>query len=137
MPLIKPEVQKVLRKAGLKEPESEKLSVNENLDIAGLSNEAIAEELTRLALNSNNEALKLRALETALKVRGALKEAETALPQFTIIIQNSDNSTVEHHGINPIVFPRQSLKNMPACYTETSEAGSESDSESDDEEIIQ
>lgn len=111
MPLIKPEVQKILREAGLeKEPRTKPNgTVDENLSLAGLSNESIAEELTHLALNSSNESLRLRALETALKVRGALKETPPVLPSFTIVIQNSSPDLAKTGGVNPILIPRQSL----------------------------
>ena len=108
VPLIKPEVQKMLREAGL-DKSNEQGSVDENLNAAGLSNEALAEELTHLALNSNNEALRLRALETALKVRGALKDQPAILPSFTVIIQNSTPDLSKTGGVNPILLPRQSL----------------------------
>lgn len=133
MPLIKPEVQRILRKAGLKDQESENRSVDENLNLAGLSNEAIAEELTRLALNSQSESLKLRALETALKVRGALKETSQA-PQFTIIIQNADNSTSQVPEVNPILFPRQSLKNGSYLTIPVTESVTEEEDEEDEED---
>src|SRR5215475_7328318 len=113
MPIIKPEIQKVLRTAGLVEESNPQGSVDESLINAGLDNESLAEELTGLALRSNNENLRLRAIETALKVKGALKETAPQVPSFTIVIQNSPasvspdlNST---QGVNPILFPRQSL----------------------------
>lgn len=105
MPLIKPEVQKILRESGL-EPKERTGTVDEQLNVAGLSNEALADELTHLALNSSNEALRLRALETALKVRGALKEQAPVIPSFTIIIQNSSPDLSKTGGVNPILFPR-------------------------------
>jgi hypothetical protein len=110
MPLIKPEVQKILRAAGLEKaarPEDE--SLIDKLSNAGLSGDALAEELTSLALHSNNDALRLRALETVLKVKGALKEQPAQLPSFTIVIQNSSKDLSETEGVNPILFPRQSL----------------------------
>jgi hypothetical protein len=109
MPLIKPEVQRILRESGLEGSSSLKGSVDEHLNSAGLNNEALAEELTSLALNSNNEALRLRALETALKVKGALKEQTPALPSFTIVIQNSSPDLSKSGGVNPILFPRSSF----------------------------
>ena len=105
MPLIKPEIQKVLRASGLLEEKEDSLTIDESLTRAGLDASSIAEELTILALHSSNDALRLRALETALKVKGALKEQSTvALPSFNIIIQNS--STQADGGVNPILLPR-------------------------------
>lgn len=110
MPLIKPEVQKVLTKAGLLDDNSlSTKSVDENLSHHGLDNSGIAEELAGLALRSNNESLRLRALETALKVKGALRETAAQIPNFTIVIQNSSSSLDKTQGVNPIIFPRQSL----------------------------
>ncbi len=114
MPLIKPEIQKVLRQAGLEKerPElsADRSTLDSHLEQAGLDTQALAEELTGLALRSNNEALRLRALETVLKVKGALKEQPTAIPSFTIVIQNSGEDLNSTGGVNPILFPRQSLK---------------------------
>lgn len=104
MPLIKPEVQKILRAAGL-EKETSVGSASEKLSSAGLDEDRIAEELTAIATSSGNEALRLKALETALKVHGSLKDQTTAqLPSFNIIIQGSSEGS-----INPILLPRQSL----------------------------
>ena len=111
MPLIKPEIQKVLNKVGLIDDNSMSgKSIDENLNHHGLDNSSIAEELTGLALRSNNELLRLRALETALKVKGALREVAPTIPSFTIVIQNSSKSLDATQGANPILFPRQSLK---------------------------
>lgn len=110
VPLIKPEIQKVLTKAGLLDDNSlSSKSVDENLSYHGLDNSGIAEELAGLALRSNNESLRLRALETALKVKGALRETAAQIPTFTIIIQNTSKTLDTTQGVNPIIFPRQSL----------------------------
>jgi hypothetical protein len=110
MPLIKPEIQKILRAAGLeKEPGNESESLIDKLSNAGLSGDALAEEITNIALHSNNDHLRLRALETVLKVRGALKDQPPSLPSFTVVIQNSNKDLSETEGVNPILFPRQSL----------------------------
>jgi hypothetical protein len=106
MPLIKPEIQKILRESGLDKSSDRECTVDEQLNLSGLSNEAVADELSHLALNSQNEALRLRALETVLKVRGALKEQPQAVPSFTIIIQNSSPDLTKTGGVNPILFPR-------------------------------
>lgn len=113
MPIIKPEVQKVLRSAGLLPEEKSEAggTMNEGLESAGLTTEAIADELTALALRSSNEALRLRALETALKVKGALKDTPVTVPSFTVVIQtNEDHDLGQTHGVSPNLFPRQSLE---------------------------
>lgn len=113
MPIIKPEVQKILRTAGLIEDRSEisedSLNMDQQLSISGLNGESIAEELTNLALHSQNESLRLRALETALRVKGALKDQPAQLPTFNIVIQGSSTDLSKTEGVNPIIFPRQSL----------------------------
>jgi hypothetical protein len=110
MPLIKPEVQKVLKEAGLIKKDQDQIrSINETLTDSGLSDENIADELTSLALHSNNEGLRLRALETALKVKGALKETPPVIPSFTVVINNSNKDLSNTAGFNPTVFPRQSF----------------------------
>lgn len=108
MPLIKPEVQKVLKEAGLLSSKTS-TSVIEQLNDAGLTDESIAEGLSELA-NSRNETLRLRALETALKVKGALKDTPPVVPSFTVVIQNSSHDLSKTEGVNPILFPRQSFK---------------------------
>ena len=112
MPILKPEIQKVLRAAGL-EKEPLQGSASELLSAAGLSEERIAEELTEIATSSGNESLKLKALETALRVHGSLKDqAQSSIPTFNIYIHSASSSS-DTPGINPIVFPRQSLGSVP------------------------
>lgn len=127
MPLMKPEVQKVLRAAGLA-PEATKAdgrTVSEQLDAVGLSMAETLEELAIVAKSSGNDALRLRALETALKAHGALKESAPSAPSFTIVIQEAvgNNSTSPSsselnlnlpNNINPILLPRQLLKTLPS-----------------------
>lgn len=110
MPLIRPEVKRVLQEAGI-EKESTGGTISDKFAQAGLSDDDIAEQLADLAKHSNNEALKLRALETIAKIRGALKEQPQAVPSFNIIIQSSSPSS-EAPSVNPIIFPRQSLNTL-------------------------
>ncbi len=68
MPLIRPEVQQILREAGLLPEEKSKKSsdkpLSERLDAAGLSLDETLEELAIVAKTSGNEALRIRCLET-------------------------------------------------------------------------
>jgi len=127
MPLIRPEVQKVLRSAGLVGQDKElgspdgESTMSDQLTQAGLTDLSIADELKNLALHSNNEGMRLRALETALKVKGALKDQPISLPTFNIIIQSSDIDLAPTKGVNPILFPRQSLNKLSAESVESSE----------------
>ena len=115
MPLIKPEIQNILRKAGLdtsKDSAEDSESASEKLTRAGLSLDEIALKLFDLADGSGNDALRLRALETGLKVHGALKDNnQIQIPSFNIIIQSapSSSSSVKENPTNNILFPRQSL----------------------------
>lgn len=117
MPIMKPEVQRVLRAAGLK-PENKE--PKEDVTLEGqlgefLSVEETLENLASMAKNSASDAIRLRALETALKLYGALKESTPQLPHFTIIINDgsvSEKSQVQvlaktGNGVNPIFVPRQ------------------------------
>lgn len=107
MPLIKPEIQQALRVAGLLPEEKESnLSFTEQLDASGLSNVELADELVHLAKNSQNESLRLRALELAARTRGLLKDAtNTQIPNFTIVIQSGADAPLD----NPILFPRKAV----------------------------
>lgn len=105
MPIVRPEIQKVLREIGLEKAETPG-SASERLSAAGLSLDRVAENLQDLA-SSGNEAVRLKATEMALKVHGALKEQPTSsIPTFNIIITGSSQES----SVNPIVFPRQSLQ---------------------------
>jgi len=115
MPLVKPEIQKALRAAGLLKdaPAAEEGSVIEKLNNAGLSLEEVLDEYANLALRSGNEAIRARALQDILKAHGALKETTPAPPSFTIVIQPSDFSSLSAtQGINPILLPRQLLATL-------------------------
>lgn len=123
MPLIKPEVQNLLREAGLAPGRSSSSSagdntLNEKMDQVGLTDEMLLEGLYDIAKLSGNEAIRLRALETALKARGSLKESAQSPPSFTIVIQPSSfqqspqNSQNVPEGVNPILLPRQLLNKI-------------------------
>ena len=63
MPLMRPEIQQILRTAGLvKESESKpNQSLSDRLNAAGLSLDELLEELSLVAKTSGNDGLKLRA----------------------------------------------------------------------------
>lgn len=101
----------MLKEAGLlKNGQCDTRPITETLEESGLTDDNLADELTHLALHSNNETLRLRAIETALKVKGALKETAPIIPTFTVIINNSSKDLTKTEGVSPILFPRQSLK---------------------------
>jgi hypothetical protein len=110
MPLIRPEIQQILRKAGLQGPApAQDQTLTEKLDASGLDLVSVLDELNTLAKSSGNEALRLRALETALKAHGALKDTAPAVPSFTIIIQDGASGETTNPQVNPILLPRQLL----------------------------
>lgn len=129
MPLIRPEIQKVLRSAGLmEEPAGEKTAgedgtLTDKLNDAGLSLREILENLAYTAKESNNEGLRVRCLETALKVHGAMKDSAPAIPSFTIVIQESSSAPTSDptiKGVNPILLPRQLLSSLPSSLSSSS-----------------
>ena len=116
MPLMKPEIQAILRKAGLAGPienaagpegESQPRGrVTEILDRAGLSLDETIELLAQQVMGGTNEALRHKSLETVLKMHGVLKDTAVAaqMPSFTIVIQDAGH---EAPLVNPILLPRQ------------------------------
>lgn len=109
MPLMRPEIQAVLRASGLDKSqtpsEGSENAFSEKLNRAGLSQDHIAEELSDLARGSESPAIRLRALEIGMRAQGILKETtQVAIPSFTIVIQQTSADKT-----NDILFPRQSL----------------------------
>lgn len=122
MPLISPEIQAVLREAGLLESAGDKNKkdsrpLSEKLDAAGLGLDETLEELAIVVKGTGNESLRVRCLETVLKAHGALKETPTASPSFTIVINGAPplNPNLQiPTGVNPILLPRQLLGTLKA-----------------------
>lgn len=118
MPLMRPEVQAILRKVGLDKTsqQDDPGSLAEKLSAAGLDLETVLSNLAEVANTSGNEALRLSATRDALKMHGALKESannQSTMPSFTIIINDklgSDSVLVD--GVNPILLPRQLLSTL-------------------------
>ncbi len=118
MPIMRPEIQDVLRKAGLA-PEKKVASdspLDQQLEEAGLGLSEVLERYSYIIENTANETLKKSALDTVLKMHGALKETAPAPPSFTIVITGgSDAKTVD--GVNPILLPRQLLNKVEPAKT--------------------
>lgn len=119
MPLMRPEVQAILRKVGLDKTNgaaAEEGSLAEKLSAAGLDLETVLSNLAEVANTSGNEALRLSATRDALKMHGALKESannQSTMPSFTIIINDKSGSdSVLVDGVNPILLPRQLLSTL-------------------------
>lgn len=117
MPLMRPEIQAVLRSSGLDavgKAAAEKAPLSDLLESVGLGLEKTLENLAETANSSANESLRIRANETALKMHGALKETvQTQMPSFTIVINDSYGPPAgqiisqSSTDINPILMPRQ------------------------------
>lgn len=102
MPLTKPDIQEALRSVGL--VTEKEASISDKLDIAGLSVQTSLEILSDIAHGADKSTEKLRAVETAMKLRGLLKDQQAPPPSITIVINDPQG---EHTGVNPILLPRQ------------------------------
>jgi len=75
--------------------------IGEILDQKGVSLDDAAESLREL-INSGEDSIRLRATETAFKLHGVMKEAETpTVPQITFLIKG-DNT-----NLSMILTPRE------------------------------
>lgn len=108
--LIKPQVQDpasaVLKEAGLLRSSSgDKNALKEILNSNSLSLEEVIQQLSFTAHNARDETLQMKAVETALKLHGAMNEEAVKIPQITIVIQPSGNP---NEGPIPSIFiPRE------------------------------
>ncbi len=102
MPLLKPEIQEALRSVGLSR-ESGNDSVSDILNDNNLSLRDSIELLSDIAHSGGEPGERRRAIETAFKLHGVLKDTPSVIPQVTIII--SDPEAVAG-GVNPILIPR-------------------------------
>lgn len=112
MPIMKPEIQKVLRAAGLIKSEAPpETNFSGHLDLAGLNEEAIAQQLANLAMGAESDQTRLRAIENAMKAKSLLKEDRAAsIPSFSIVIQNSGGPGIPLSSpTQNILFPRPAL----------------------------
>lgn len=97
MPLLAPiQIDRALAEAGLARPKT----VREALDASGLSVPEVVKELEFIISSSQSEGTKLRAIESVLKMHGALEEQGKQIQSLTIIIQDSEVD------VNPILLPR-------------------------------
>jgi hypothetical protein len=122
MPLINQNIQKILREAGLAQDSQEESKVKTSnkeqtdleikLEAAGLSLDDVLADLSYIARQGGSEAIRLRALENALKAHGVNKDQPPAVPTINIIINDSKvtSSQNDFDGINPILIPRKMHK---------------------------
>lgn len=112
MPIIQHNVQAALREAGLvKDPDAIDDSVQGHLDAEGLSLKQTIGLLGDVALGADSSSVKLRAIETALKLRGVLKDQAPPAASFSIVFSSPNDipNGKEPPKINPILVPRPQL----------------------------
>lgn len=106
MPLMKPDIQKVLRASGLQKAESPSdQSLPEKLEDNGLGLDTVLEQYASLIRSTDNDSLKKNALDSVLKMHGALKEQAPSVPSITIVISDPTGGEAPR-GLNPILVPR-------------------------------
>jgi len=99
-PLVPNQIKEVLRTA---RTETAKQTLKEILE-ERLSVEDIVDNVASVLRDSNNDPTRLRAAELGSKLHGLLSnDSERVIPVINVYI----NGNVE--GINPILFPRESL----------------------------
>ena len=108
MPLLKPdtdentpEVNRALEAAGLLTKGDGQVS--SQLDASGLSLSATLDKLVSIAESSESDHLRLRAVELALKLHGALKpdSTATAAPSISINIHTDGENPVKLDFLKP------------------------------------
>ena len=110
MPIIQHNIQAALRKAGIvKDPNEEQKPIDQILDEEGLSLRETISCLADVVKCADTSASRKSAIDTALKLRGVLKEQTAAPPSFNIVFQSSNDRPDGSNGeikINPILVPR-------------------------------
>ena len=101
MPILKPEIQAALREVGLSK--STEGTLSERLDQVDLSISDSLQLLSDVAHGTDNGQLRLKAVETAFRLHGVLKDQQAPIPHVTIVINDPDGPK----GPNPILLPRQ------------------------------
>lgn len=100
MAILKPQIQAALRESGiLSSPDA---GIDALLEEADLGTPRILAALEELVSEGSSDAIKLRAAECVLKLKGLMKDQQTPLPSITFVIQDKQAPSV-----NPILFPRE------------------------------
>lgn len=107
MPILKPEIAKALRAAGLSKDQQDS-SLDDKLNACGLSLEETLSQLSDIAHAGGNETVRLRALETSLKLSKVLNDQPSAIPNITIVINDPNRPP----GVNPILIPRETKQSV-------------------------
>ena len=104
-------INEILQAAGVIRAKSadEKNHLKEILNDSALSLEEVISELSNVVKGSQDESIKLRGIDTALKLHGAMKEEDKSVPSITINIQaprEAASESEETYGIPSIFIPR-------------------------------
>jgi hypothetical protein len=103
MPIIRPEIQKALRAAGLADKEGSS-TLTQRLDSNNLSIDTLLEQLSDI-VQGGETSLRLRAIDTGLKLHKVLNDKPDQMPQISIVIHDKF-ATESSPEINPIFIPR-------------------------------
>lgn len=107
MPLINHGIQDALRKAGIvKDPNEGPSNIQSKMNEAGMSVDELLISLRDTVEGADSSSVKLRAIDTALKLHGVLKDQVAPPPLVNIIIADPNPLKAEG-GLNPILIPRK------------------------------
>lgn len=107
MPIISPNIQAALRKAGIAK-ESSDIPLPERLDANNLSIDELLCELSNI-VQGGDTPQKLRAIDTGLKLHKVLNDQPASIPQISIVIQDKFSVAGAICDINPILIPRPNI----------------------------
>jgi hypothetical protein len=102
MPILKPQIDRLLQQSGVGAKKSDSKDIREILDASGLSLQDTLEKLRDLRDFTESEGTKVRISESILKMHGVMKEEGASIPTINIIIADPGAPT-----INPIILPRE------------------------------
>lgn len=103
MPVLRPEVNKLLEAANLKKKGGAAAKdIKEQLEDAGLGLSDTLENLRQLRDYTESESTKVRINEAVLKMHGVMKEDAASIPAINIIISDPNAP-----AFNPILIPRE------------------------------
>lgn len=102
MPLLNPsQIHAVLKETKLSPNEEGERGLKGLLEDNNLSPAEVLDSLASIMRGGENESVRLRATESALKLNGLLNNNEgVVIPHVTIVINNGD------FELNPILIPR-------------------------------
>jgi len=95
-------IDEILKETGIKK---EGNSLKDILSNSGMGLENVIQNLANLAFNAGDDAVRLRAIDTGLKLHKVMDDEKAAAPVINITIQ-SVNGNREMHGIASILVPR-------------------------------